>query len=90
MSPVQPSLFLSKYNHSVSVNESFYDKKVGATKTDPDLALRHIEMLGRINNKIKQKTRPIALSCVHREQRQTDGPTDQPTDKAAYRVAKIV
>ena len=40
MSPVQPSLFLSKYNHSVSVNESFYDKKVGATQTDPDLALR--------------------------------------------------
>ena len=42
MSPVQPSLFLSKYNHSVSVNESFYDKKVGATQTDPDLAQRLI------------------------------------------------
>ena len=25
----------------MSVNESFYDKKVGATQTDPDLALRH-------------------------------------------------
>ena len=24
----------------MSVNESFYDKKVGATQTDPDLALR--------------------------------------------------
>jgi len=43
LSPVQPSLFLSKYNYSVSVNESFYDKKVGATQTDPDLALRHKE-----------------------------------------------
>ena len=42
MSPVQPSLFLSKYNHSVSINESFYDKKIGATQTDPDLALRRI------------------------------------------------
>ena len=41
LSPVQPSLFLSKHNHSVSINESFYDKKVDATKTDPDLALRH-------------------------------------------------
>ena len=24
----------------MSVNESFYDEKVGATQTDPDLALR--------------------------------------------------
>ena len=43
LAPVQPSLFLPKYNHSVSVNDSFYDKKVGATKTDPDLALRRIQ-----------------------------------------------
>ena len=43
--PVQPSLFLSKYNHSVSVNESFYDKKVGATKTDPDLTLRRMAIV---------------------------------------------
>ena len=28
----------------MSVNESFYDKKVGATQTDPDLALRHNAM----------------------------------------------
>ena len=27
----------------MSVNKSFYDKKTGATQTDPDLALRHIE-----------------------------------------------
>ena len=26
----------------MSINESFYNKKVGATQTDPDLALRHI------------------------------------------------
>ena len=26
----------------MSVNESFYDKKVGATQTDPDLALRPV------------------------------------------------
>ena len=42
MSPVQPSLFSSKHNHSVSINENYYDKKVGATQTDPDLALRHM------------------------------------------------
>ena len=45
MSPVQPLPFLSKCNNFVSVNESFYDKKVGATQTDPDLALRHIAVI---------------------------------------------
>ena len=29
----------------MSVNKSFYDKKTGATQTDPDLALRHTLIL---------------------------------------------
>ena len=48
MSQVQPLLFLSKYNHFVSVNKSFYDKKTGATQTDPDLALRHIPLMDQL------------------------------------------
>ena len=34
-----------------------------------------------------KRTRTIAINCVLCEQRQTDGPSDQPTNKAAYRVA---
>ena len=61
------------------------------------VAVRHTES----KNCIKQRfwalkvapwtTRPIAISCVLREQRPTDRPTDrqtdQPTNKAAYKVA---
>ena len=37
----------------MSVNESFYDKKVGATKTEPDLALRHILLRKIPSNKMQ-------------------------------------
>ena len=34
----------------MSVNESFYDKKLGATQTDPDFALRHMETWKKLEN----------------------------------------
>ena len=59
MSQEQPLLFLSKCNHFVSVNKSFYDKKTGATQTDPDLALRHTDrrrQIDGVDKKIDKQT----------------------------------